>query len=385
MRLVPLSSQEIAINEPLPWPVYDRTGMLLLKKGFVIVSQGQLRGLLDRGFLDGDVLEKPRNRDDELPVKRESLIFGPVRAIARRLSELHRELLRGEVADLPLQLVKMAQELREALDRDTDLVLASLQLDAADNDFSGRHLHAAALSDLIARAVDFSDAQRLSLVCAGLSFDIGFSQLHLHMDKQAGPLSSEQLADLYEHPDQSVTVLDRAGVADDLWLKVVAQHHERIDGSGYPQGLVGESIEQAARILAIADTYSAMIRPRAYRPPLQSRQALRDIFLERGKRIDDALAAAFIKEIGVYPPGTFVQLANGETAIVTRRRKGTTTPHLRCLIGSAGIALQRALPRDCRLPAQAITTIVDPLRMQAHLPTIEQLWADGPGETAGEA
>lgn len=384
MRLVPLSSQEVAINEPLPWPVYDRSGLLLLKKGFVIASQGQLRGLLERGFLDGDALDKLHNRDDALPVKRESLIFGPIRALARRLSDLHRELLRGELTGLPEQLVNLAQELREALDRDTDLVLASLQLDAADNDFSGRHLHVAALSDLIARAIDFSDTQRLSLACAGLSFDIGFTHLHQRMDKQAGPLAPEQLIELYDHPAHSLTVMNRAGVTDDLWLKVVAQHHERIDGSGYPRGLTGDAIELAARILAIADTYSAMIRPRAYRPALQSRQALRDIFLERGKRIDDALAAAFIKEIGVYPPGTFVQLANGETAIVTRRRKGTTTPYLRCLIGSAGIALQRALPRDCRLPAQAITTIVDPMRMQAHMPTIEQLWAAGPAETAGD-
>ncbi len=132
----------------------------------------------------------------------------------------------------------------------------------------------------------------------------------------------------------------------------------RIDGSGYPHGLAGGALGALARLLAITDIHSAMIRPRAYRDALHARHALRGIFLERGRQIDDALAAAFIKELGIHPPGTFVRLHNGEIAVVTRRQQSAAHPALKCVIGRDGTLLVRAAPCDCQRSESAIVEVV---------------------------
>ncbi len=388
MRLVQLTNVDIRIGEPLPWPVYDRSGKLLLKKGEIVASETQLRGVLDRGHLD-EASKRAANRegarDDSLLIgvhRRSSPVFDQIHLLSQRLTELHRTIRLGASETLVGQFQAVADGLREALRRDADAVLASLQVDAPDNRFAERHLHVAALCELMAKVIGMPADERRSLCCAALSFDIGFAELHDRLDKQAQPLSEDQLDALHRHPVTTVAMLKAARVDDPIWLLAVQQHHERIDGSGYPEHLKASAVGLPARMLAIADTYSAMIRPRAYRAALHSRQALREIFLERGRRIDETLAAVFIKEIGIYPPGTFVRLANGELAVVSRRTHHAAHPAVRALIGRDGIPLQRPLPRDCRLTETVIVDLVSRDRLGPVLERLSELWAEGASEAA---
>lgn len=382
MRLSPLNHTDIRIGEPLPWPVYDRGGKLLLKKGEIVATQTQLRGVIERGHLTDDARRGDRAEPPEAvrigSGRRGSPVFDQIRALSAQLGGLHSALRAAAPVVPPGRFEELTDSLRQALRADTDAVLATLQLDAGNNNFAERHLHVAVLCELIARAIGLDQEERDGLCCAALSFDIGFAELHDQLDRQAQPLDAGQTEMLHRHPDRTVELLRQSGVASPLWLIAVQQHHERIDGSGYPDGLRGGQIGMPARILAIADTYSAMIRPRAYRAAFQARQALRDMFIQRGHRIDDDLVNAFVKELGIFPPGCFVRLVNGELGVVVRRTQNAAYPTVRSLISSDGIVLQRPLPRDVRATDTAIVEAVVRERMLSVLDRLPALWAGGP-------
>jgi hypothetical protein len=198
---------------------------------------------------------------------------------------------------------------------------------------------------------------RQRLLAAVLSCNLG--QWHEQAAlARPGPLPAELLAVVQAHPARSHALLRASGVDDPLWLELVLQHHERPDGSGYPQGLRGAAINPLAQLLSLADIYCAMVLPREYRTGIRAQQAVRQIFLARGQAVDAGLAADFIGEIGVFPPGSFVRLANGETGVVVRRgAPRRESPLVSCIrsprggeyVASAASRLcMRSALRDCR-------------------------------------
>lgn len=146
---------------------------------------------------------------------------------------------------------------------------------------------------------------------------------------------------------------------DGIWLEAVRHHHERLDGSGYPDGIQEEDIFFPVRILALVDIYTAMIKRRAYRDSLKSRDAMREIFTKHASEVDAHLTKLFIKELGLFPPGVFVKLRNSEVAIVTRRGKQGTVPIVHTIIGPRGAPLAKALKRDTAQDDYAIHEVVD--------------------------
>ena len=145
---------------------------------------------------------------------------------------------------------------------------------------------------------------------------------------------------------------------NDDWFKAVLHHHEKYDGSGYSGALRGDDLPLSVRLISLADTYSAMIQPRLYRGGVLPRDALREIFVQRGKEIDEGLAQLFIKELGVYPPGAFVKLQNGETAVVTRPGENAMNPIVHSVLGPRGAPLNNPIKRDTADPDLAIRDMV---------------------------
>jgi len=107
---------------------------------------------------------------------------------------------------------------------------------------------------------------------------------------------------------------------------MVAFHHERHDGSGYPNALSADSIPLFARIAGIVDTYDAMTSERLFQKPVSPSQAIKDLYRDRDVKFESTLVEEFIQAIGLYPAGTMVLLSTGQVAIViaegrTRRLK----------------------------------------------------------------
>ena len=384
MRFRPLPDIPIQVGDALPFTVFDRTGKALLVKGNVIDSDLMLVRLQERGMVEdsvGALRQDPGRADEPRPRVMEERQTVRLRDAQDELTLIHRDLQAGTAQDATARVSALAAQLRDAYEQDPDQAMGLLQLEATDHRLSRRLMHAAVLTQVLALPSGLPADHRLSLMCAALTFDVALAPMSEQLAAQTTPLSEAQWRAIQSHTLESVELLQRCGVNDPIWLEAVRDHHERVDGTGYPRGLRGDTVSIEARILGIVDIYSAMIRPRAYRDAQPSRVALRDIFLERGQRIDERLAMMFIKELGVYPPGTMVKLANGEIAVAVRRTTDGAHPQLRCVIGRDGTPLAYPQIRDSRNPETAIAEIVSASQYRSGLGSLNVLWARG--ATAG--
>jgi hypothetical protein len=157
-------------------------------------------------------------------------------------------------------------------------------------------------------------------------------------------------------------------------METVMQHHERLDGSGYPRALSGEAVSSGARLLAIADVYCALVTEHAHRRALLPNAALKELYLLRGKALDGAMVEQFIKVAGVYPPGTLVKLANGELAVVARHGEAATTPIVHSVVSARGAALNVYPKRECSDPQCAIKEVLSHAKANVTINHKPGLW-----------
>jgi hypothetical protein len=182
-----------------------------------------------------------------------------------------------------------------------------------------------------------------------------------------GALSSEERAMVRRHPSDSVNMLRWAGITDDEWLDLVMLHHENDDGTGYPEGRLGNEISQNAKLIGLADRYCAFVSARNYRRSLLPPAALDKLATEHEMPVDPAVIAHFANEIGAYPPGTLVRLENAELGVVSARKDQAGAQRVHVLrAAGAGAARRRREPvsagraalhhraglRDCRSAAR---------------------------------
>lgn len=274
---------------------------------------------------------------------------------------------------LVAEAMDLGRRLSALVAADADAVLGALLLDEGATHADIQPLMVGALCDLVARRLRVDDEGRASLLAAVFSCNLGLLPWQLEL-AQPGPLSPALGAVVRAHPARSHALLQARGVDNELWLTLVLQHHERPDGSGYPAGLQRAAIHPLARLISLADIYSAMVLPREYRTGIRAQQAVRRIFLARGQQVDAALAADFIGEIGVFPPGAFVRLVNGETGVIVRRGSPRRDcPVVSCFRSPRGERYPRPLCRDGALdPRFAVADVLGREHLSHPLP---MLWA----------
>jgi HD-GYP domain-containing protein (c-di-GMP phosphodiesterase class II) len=159
-------------------------------------------------------------------------------------------------------------------------------------------------------------------VLAGLLFDIGKTRVPREILDKRGDLSAKEMVVMRRHVDESLSICKEAGVTDKEIMEGIATHHERYDGSGYPKGLVGTQIPIIGRILAVADTFDAMTSPRVYKNAVSSKLSFNFIMSANETEFDPDICKIFIAGMGVYPPGSNVELSNGKVATVVAMTSG---------------------------------------------------------------
>lgn len=380
-NLVPVARNDLQLGVPIPHSVYDRSGMLLLKSGFRINLQRHLDILLQNGLYFDQATQfapvRPREVRASAPVVAEEVqsTFELVETIKQRLRHLFEYFRVGREHDAFLLRVEtLGITVQEACTHDSDAVLACLNLDYEMPYEVIHHLLAAVLCELIGKKLGVKEEARSSLVMAALTHDLGLIDIQDTLDKQVAPLTPSQKARIASHPAESVQILRELGVRDPAWLDAVHHHHERIDGSGYPDRLVGDALRPPARVLAVADTYSAMVRDRPYRKAMVSRAAMREMLVTQGGQIDQRLIQAMIKEIGVFPPGVLVKLASGEIAVVKEGLADRASPVVCAFIKPDGMPMLTLLRRETARPEHTIEGIVPFSQYRGSVSLIRSLW-----------
>jgi len=172
----------------------------------------------------------------------------------------------------------------------------------------------------------FTRHEVIDLIGSALTMNLGSMVLHDEMAELSGPLPHSFRSLVVEHPYQAAEILMSAGVPE-VWSRAVLQHHENLNGSGYPSGLSRGSISLEARMLRLVDIFVARQRARRGRSPLywsmsraRNLQGLTEqIFGADLDLLDISLTRLLMGRLGLFPPGSIVRLSNGEMAIVSRR------------------------------------------------------------------
>ena len=157
---------------------------------------------------------------------------------------------------------------------------------------------------------------------AGLLFDIGKTAVPKEILNKEGRLTPDETVIMRNHVKESVSICKLSGIDDKELMEGIASHHERYDGSGYDKGLVGNQIPMLGRILAVADTFDAMTSSRVYKDAVSSKISFNFIMSANETEFDPDICKIFIAGMGVYPPGTIVELSDGRIATVAAMTSG---------------------------------------------------------------
>lgn len=174
---------------------------------------------------------------------------------------------------------------------------------------------------MIARKLNYTESKLAVLGMGTLLHDIGKMLIDREVMFKEGELSQKEYDYVKMHALYGYQTLRRIASMPEQVRQIAYMHHERLDGSGYPQGLLGEELNEYIRIVSIADVYDALTTDRCYRKKWPANKAM-DFLMERsGKEFDPKLVGLFTQQLAVYPNGSLVRLSNRFMGIVSKQNK----------------------------------------------------------------
>ena len=372
---------DIVLGQPIGFSIYNQDGALLFRRGSVIHMPDQVSRLLVRGAQYDEAEVDPRpylgNAPPPPPVQEDPPPFEHLNGLLLNLKHVLATTLKSpEQIDVAARIGAIAQAVQNICHKSIDSALAAPSVDTHSPYIVVHQMMGAVLTELIGQGKGLEPAQRHSLMCAALTRDLGQIASQPELDKHAGALPSDVHAQMRQHPEHSARLLQQAGVIDPLWLGAVRSHHEHLDGSGYPAQLKGEAVSLGARILGVADRYSAMIKMRPYRAQAHFPQnALKEIYLKKDTEIDEEIARILISKVGLLSPGTVVKLKSGEIAVVKSPTVKSDAAIVYAVYGKTGMILSPPARRDTAQPGCEIVGLVPFAHCQTAAASIRQVWA----------
>jgi HD-GYP domain-containing protein (c-di-GMP phosphodiesterase class II) len=203
----------------------------------------------------------------------------------------------------------------ESLLRNERAFASMLRLKRLDDYTFTHSVNCCVLSMMIARHSGVKRGLR-EIGLGGLLHDIGKVRLPAEVLQKPDRLTQAEWDLTCRHPASGAEIIARSRATPGAAIKSIRQHHERLDGSGYPEGLAGDAVSLPGRVAAVADVYDAMTSERAYRPAIPAAEVMRWIRDRAGSQFDPGLVGALVSAVGVFPVGTAVRLRAGELGVV---------------------------------------------------------------------
>jgi putative nucleotidyltransferase with HDIG domain len=284
------------------------SGVVLLNAG-VRLSLRYVEALRSRGFLTVYASAAPpsgRPRDLDRDTRE---------AAKAALADAVERLSAGR--PLPILALMDAVEAMMAALRQDDLTLAALSMVRTADDATYEHsVNVAALS-LLAAPKDLLPEALLHLGLGALLHDIGKALIPEHILQKPGRLSPEEVAIMREHTTRGFRALmEHPSGLSPVSAHLALCHHERLDGSGYPEGLAADAVHPFARIVAVADVFDALTHHRVYKTASTPADTARHLLANSGTEFDREVVVRLLSRLAVYPLGATVTLDDGRTGVV---------------------------------------------------------------------
>lgn len=225
-----------------------------------------------------------------------------------------------------LEMDRMAKTItNEIMDviHKNNAVALDLNVLKASDEYTFRHsVDVATISMVVGGHLGYSEAQIYDIGVAALLHDIGKFRIPLNILNKAGKLTDAEFEIMKQHPVFGYEILKERDCYSDVIKLSVLQHHEKINGTGYPYGLKGDKIQPYAKLISVADIYDALVTDRPYKDAYPQGDAV-EMIMSLTDDIDNNIMGAFLSSIILYPVGSRVRLSNGEIAQVVRNYGNT--------------------------------------------------------------
>ena len=379
MKYVPIPVAMLAVGQPLPVDIWSASGQLLLRKGQPVVSEEHrdklhahhasstpadalawqrsyermVHELLSQGVDVQEVSRAPMPSE----IRESDYVVGKqLNGGWLDLQEVLRGILyQGGLAINPLErLAGIEAKALALLKADVDDSLFCLFQALADTSQGYCATHAllcAAVCELTAQKLALPDLQRAALMKSALVMNIGMARDQDSLTRQQSAPTDWQRKLIQEHPVKSVDILQGFGLDDPDVLDLVRWHHD----PGTYQGL--ESMVLARHVLAMADSFIAKMAGRKTRVSMSPVKAVKTMVMG-AEGIGLGVGSAMAQAAGFYPPGTYVKLANGETALSVQRGERANTPWIISILDKDGVALGKWVCKETTTPATTIASAV---------------------------
>ena len=213
---------------------------------------------------------------------------------------------------------QLVEDISDSISRNPGAIISLARLKTAD-DYTYMHSVAVcAMMVALAKQLGLDDAQTRSCGMAGLLHDLGKVAMPTDVLNKPGKLTDAEYAVMQTHPTEGFKMLKASPNVDVVAQEVVLHHHEKMDGSGYPEGLKGDEISLYAKMGAVCDVYDAITSNRPYKTGWDPAESLRKMAEWTG-HFDKKVFQAFVKSMGIYPVGSLVLLSSGRIGVVTEQ------------------------------------------------------------------
>lgn len=297
--------------------IYDSTGRVVLAKG-VPLKPAYIKKLGELGYSYVYVLDPMESLEQahvDEPISEETR----VQAISA-LRETVEAIRRTGTTDLR-QISSIVDEIIDQITSNPDVLISMVDIKSYDNYTYSHSVNVCVLSVMlgIERGMNRYDVKDLGQ--GAILHDIGKLFVPGEILNKNGPLTDEEYRIIMRHTKDGFDVLRKKHEISLFSAHVAYQHHERLDGSGYPRQLRGDDIHDYAKIVAIVDSYDAMTSDRVYRDALTPYEAISVLVKETSTKYDRNLVGRFLKLVAIYPIGSVVRLSNGEVCTVVNVTK----------------------------------------------------------------
>lgn len=280
--------------------------------------------------------------NNTLNVEQEISVATDVHGLASRaVSSLFEDIRMG--ADLDGTVVKEAVSgCVDSILRNQDASLWLTRMQTKNAGTAQHSMNVSALSIIIAKSMGLNNREMEDVGVCGMLHDVGKTRLATHLIEKTAALNQEEWAEMRRHTVYGRDILlstqnVMSGAAD-----VAYSHHERPDGNGFPNGLVADQIPVYSKIVAIAEAYDNMTTAQPYRAAVSPSHALQELYSQRNKQFDEELVILFIDSVGIFPPGSIVEMVNKEVGIVLANTADKLRPRVIMILDSLGEpAMQR--------------------------------------------
>ncbi|MFD2370044.1 HD-GYP domain-containing protein [Brevibacillus sp. GCM10020057] len=318
MRLVSL--RQVQPGMKLGRTVFNEDGKVLLGSGMILTER--LIAGLARSKVDAIYIDDPRTRDIEV----EEVIQPQTRTLAvETIKNTFKQITNSNKLARKISLVEMGLHFQRAFSSILEDLLLNKQiignlatLSSHSPSLYHHSVNVAVLAAAVGMSLGYNRQQLMDLGIGAMLHDIGKLNLPQEMLQKEERWNDEEKEIAKQHTTYGFELLRKQQDISLLSAHICLQHHERLNGSGYPQGLQGKQIHEYAQIVGIADVYDSLTSPKPWRKRYMPQDALEYLLGSGGHLFEHHLVNAFIKHIAVFPIGSSVVLNTGEVGVVSR-------------------------------------------------------------------